>query len=184
MKLNTHEDTLCQLPFFQAALRGEFREGSTKTIEMPEDNERNVSAMIEFLYTGEYTYTFDPGSVEISAGSNTPVPTLAEGVYHVGVYAVASKYDCQGLVEMAVKNFEAVASELDDISTLCLWRTAYSEGLQLPRRKLDFKQYSSGHGLGAWVKGLYNDHEDEMEEVMLACPQLASDLLRIATGDS
>lgn len=151
---------------------------------MPEDNERTVSAMIEFLYTGGYTYTFDPRNIEILTGSNSPVSTLAEGVYHVGVYALASKYDCQGLVKMAVNNFEAVASELDDISTLGLWKAAYSEGLQLPRRKQDFNQYSAGLGLGAWVKGLYNDYEDEMEEAMLACPQLASDLLRIATGDS
>lgn len=150
---------------------------------MPEDNENNVSAMIEFLYTGEYTYTYDPSSVELSPGSNTPVPALSEGVYHVGVYVVASKYNCLALAEMAVKNFGMVASELDDIDALSLWKAAYAEGLQLPRRKHDFDRYSSGSGLGAWVKRLYNDHEDKMEEAMLACPLLASDLLRIATGD-
>lgn len=151
---------------------------------MPEDNECNVSAMIEFLYTGEYTYTYDPRSIELSAGSNTPVSTLSEGMYHVGVYVVASKYDCLGLAEMAVKNFKAVASELDDINTIFLWKAAYTDGLQLPRRKQDFDRYSAGKGLGAWVKGLYKDHFEEMEEVMLACPQLASDLLHIATGDN
>lgn len=184
VKFQAHEDTLCQLPFFQAALRGEFKEASTKTIAMPEDNESHVSAMIEFLYTGDYTYIYDPRTVELSTGSNAPVATLSEGVYHVGVYVVASKYHCSGLAEMAVKNFEAVASELDDINTICLWKAAYTDGLQLPRRKRDFDRYSAGKGLGAWVKGLYKDHFEEMEEVMLACPQLASDLLHIATGDN
>lgn len=183
VQFHAHEDTLCTLPFFQAALQGQFKEASEKAISMPDDDPRNISALIEFLYTGNYTYTYDPTSVQLREKSTTPIGDLAEGLYHVGVYVVASKYDSPVLSEMAVKNFEAVAIELDDIDALRLWKAAYAEDLRLSRCREDFKEYSSGKGLVSWVKGLFREHEEEMDEMFAECPQLATDLLRIATGD-
>lgn len=182
VQFHAHEDTLCQLSFFRAALQGQFKEASEKAIAMPEDDPSKVSALVEFLYTGNYTYTYDPSSVHVPAWSCIPVGDLDEGLYHVGVYVVASKYDCSGLSKMAVENFLAVANELDNINTLRLWKAAYSVGLQLSRRKQDFKMYRSGEGLVAWVKGLFREDCEEMEETMSACPKLACDLLRIASG--
>lgn len=183
VQFHAHEDTLCKLPFFKAALQGLFKEASEKAISMPEDDPSHVSALIEFLYTGNYTYTYDPTSITLPDGSTTPVGDLTEGLYHVGVYLVASKYDCTVLSEMAVKNVEAVAIELDNINALRLWKAAYAEGLRLSRCRQDFKHYSSGEGLVAWVKGLFREYEEEMDETFGECPQLATDLLRIATGD-
>lgn len=183
IEMHCHEDTLCHLPFFLAALQGNFKEGSEKTITMPEDDPSKVSALIEFLYTGNYTYTYDLSSAQLHEGSNTPVGDLAEGLYHVGVYVVASKYDCPGLSEMAIQNFTVVANELDDIDTLRLWKGAYSADLYLPRHREDFEQYRSGQGLVAWVRGLFDEHGEEMDETMSECPKLSCDLLRIATRD-
>lgn len=183
VQFHAHEDTLCTLPFFQAALQGLFKEASEKAISMPEDDPSNVSALIEFLYTGNYTYTYDPTSITLSEGSTTPVGDLAEGLYHLGVYVVASKYDSSVLSEMAVKNFQAVAIELDNINALRLWKAAYAQDLCLSRCRKDFKNYSSGEGLVSWVKGLFREHEEEINETFAACPQLATDLLRIATSD-
>lgn len=183
VEFHTYEDTLCQLPFFQAALQeGHYREPSGRTLEMPEDDPTKVSALIEFMYTGNYTYTYDAGSAQLLSGSNTPIGDLTEGLFHVGVYVVASKYNCQRLAEIAVKNFEAVLNELDDIKTLRLWKAAYSEGLKLLGRIKDFEQYRSGEGLVAWVRGLFDDHREEMDKTMSEHPTLACDLLRIATG--
>lgn len=183
IEFHAYEDTLCQLPFFQLSLReGHYREASEKALEMPEDDPSKVSALIEFMYTGNYTYTYDAGSAQLLSGSNAPVGDLTEGLFHVGVYVVASKYECPGLVEMAVKNFEVVLNELDDIKTLRLWKAAYSEGLQLPGYKKDFERYRSGAGLVAWVKGLFDEHREEMDKTMSEHPTLACDLLRISTG--
>lgn len=178
-----HEDTLCQLPFFQAALQGRFREASEKVIVMVEDDPNKVSALIEFMYTGNYTYSYDPRDTQLLEGSNAPIGDLSEGMFHVGVYVIASKYDCPGLVEIALENFEVVVDELDNIDTLRLWKAAYSEGLTLVGQRKDFEQYRSGGGLISWVKGLFKEHREEMETTMSEHPTLACDLLRITTGD-
>lgn len=183
VQFHVHEDTLCQLPFFQAALHGKFKEASEKTISMPEDDPNYISALTEFLSTGNYTYPYDPSSVQPSEGSDTPVGDLTEGLFHLGVYMVASKYDCPGLSEIALGNFEAVANELDDLSTLRLWEAAYGDGLRLSRDRERYKRYHSGEGLVAWVRALYKAQDEEMDGTMVTCSQLASDLLRIATSE-
>lgn len=181
VQFHVHEDTLTKLAFFQAALQGKFKEALEKTIAMPEDDPSKISSLIEFLYTGNYTYTYDPRNVQPKDGSDTPVGDLAEGLYHLGVYVVASKYDSPKLSDMAVANFKAVATELNNINTLRLWKAAYAEDLQLPRAKQDFEQNCCGEGLDSWVKGLFEEHYEEMDETIFTCPQLARDLLRIAT---
>lgn len=150
---------------------------------MPEDDPSKISALVEFLYTGNYTYTYDPTCVLLPEGSTTPIGDLTEGLYHIGVYVVASKYDAQGLAGMAVKNFEVVAIEVDNINALWLWKAAYAEGLRLPRCREELQLYGSGEGLVAWVNGLFKEHGDEMDQTFAECPQLATDLLRIVTGD-
>lgn len=184
VKFHAHQDTLCQLQFFQAALLGRFKEAEEKVINMPEDDPSYISALIEFMYTGNYTYTYDPAGVQLYDGSAFPVGDLTEGMFHVGIYATASKYCCPGLVEIATKHFQVVVGELDCINALRLWKAAYSDGLQFPGLIKGFGQYSSREGLAAWVKELYEKHRDEMEKTISEFPILSSDLLRITTGDS
>lgn len=181
LQFHVHEDTLSKLPFFRAALQGQFREASEKSITMPDDDPSGVSAMIQFLYVGNYTYAYDPASVQPPEGSETPVVDLAEGLYHLGVYVVASKYDSSKLSEMAVANFKSVANEIDTINTLRLWKAAYAEDLHLPRSKQEFAECCCGEGIVSWVTGLFEEHCEELDETIVDCPQLASDLLRIAT---
>lgn len=121
---HAHDDTLCEVPFFKAALYDEFKEASEKTIGMPDDDPSNVSASIEFLYVGNYTYVYDSSSIQSRERSNTPPEDLTEGLYPVGVYVVAFKDGCLGLSKMAAKNFEAVVNESDNINTIRLWKTA------------------------------------------------------------
>lgn len=183
VEFHAHQDTLCHLPFFQAALLGSFKESSEQAIDMPEDDPSHISALIEFIYTGNYTYTYDPEGVRLYDGSTSPIGDLAEGLFHVGVHTTASKYGCEGLVEIATKHFQVVVGELDCINALRLWKTAYSDGLQFPGRIKGFGQYRSREGLVAWVKELFDKHREEMEKTISEFPMLSSDLLRITTGD-
>lgn len=184
VQFHAHEDTLCKLPFFNAALQGMFKEATEKTISMPVDDPTHVSALLEFLYMGSYTYTYYPASVMVPEGSTTPAGDLNEGLYHLGVYVVAAKYDASVLALIALKNFKAVAIELESICALQLWLAAYTEDLRLPRCRQEFDQYSSGQGLVSWVQGLFREHEEVMEGVLEQCPLLTADLLRISTGDA
>lgn len=181
VEFHVHQDTLTKLQFFRAALQGQFKEGLENAISMPDDDPIHMSAMIEFLYMGHYTYAYDPTSVLPREGTDAPVGDLAEGLYHLGVYVVASKYDCPKLSELAVANFKSVANELDPISTLRFWKAAYAEDLHLPRTSEEFTENCRGEGLVPWVTGLFEQHCEELEETILTCPQLACDLLRIAT---
>lgn len=182
VKYHVHEDTLCKLPFFQAALQGQFKEASEKAIAMPEDDPSSVAALIEFLYTGNYTYSYDPTKVQIPEGSTIPAGDLTEGLYHIGVYTVASKYDCKELSNMAVKNFSVVAVGLDNEGAFRLWKVAYSDGLRLSQCKESFAKYDSGAGLISWAKSLFTKYGEEMEGTFDEFPQLAGDLLRVAIG--
>ena len=53
--LYVHNKVLSKLPFFVAALNGNFLEATTRVINMPEDNPEIVAKLMQFLYTGSYT---------------------------------------------------------------------------------------------------------------------------------
>lgn len=182
IELHAHEDTLCTLPFFRAALKKYgFQESLTKSIEMPEDKPIMVSALIEYLYTGNYTYVYDSAKAELQKETGMPIRDLTEGQYHVGVFVIASKYDSQGLAEMTVGNFEAVLPELGCVDKLRLWRTAYCEGTDLKRWRKSLERCHSSEGLVTWVQELFEKYRDEIDQVIAESPELASDLLRLAT---
>lgn len=147
---------------------------------MPDDDLATVSAMIEYLYTGNYTYTYITGSDMLREAPGIPPGTLTEGQYHVGVFVTASKYDCQGLVDMAVRNFEGVLPALDSVDTLRLWTTAYAAGTDVQVWRKGFERFYSRKGFDVWVKELFREHREEMDQMIADFPELASDLLRLA----
>jgi hypothetical protein len=49
-----HEDVLCQSPFFEAACRGQFFEAQSKRISLPDEEAEIFSAVLEYLYKGDY----------------------------------------------------------------------------------------------------------------------------------
>lgn len=177
VEFHAHEDTLCKLPFFQAALKGSFRESLAKSIDMPEDTAETVSALIEYLYTANYTYTYDSSTAE---PHGRPAPNLAEGRYHIGVFVTAAKYDCGGLVAMAMGNFEALLPQLSSVDTLRLWKHAYGEGPDLQTWRTHFERCHEGKWVATWVSELFKNHRQEMEEMIAELPELAADLMRLA----
>lgn len=154
------------------------------SIEMPEDDPRMVSGLIEYLYTGNYTYPYACKGTVLRKKLGSPIATLTEGQYHVSIFVIASKYDCQGLATMAMRNFKAVVPDLDGIDTLRLWTAAYGEGPGLQTLRNSFERCHSGKPLSSWVKELFKDHREEINRTIKEFPELASDLLRLATcGD-
>lgn len=175
-----HKDTLCQLPFFEAALSGGFKEGSDQVVSLPEDNPSHVSAMIEFLYTGNYTYAYNPDTVNPSDGCIVPASDTVECMFHIGVYVVASKYDCQGLVQIAALHFDYVESELDGIKALDVWKIAYTVDMRFSARTTGPR---TAGGLAVWVTTMFKEHREVMEQAFTEFPMLASDLLCTVAGN-
>lgn len=174
--LNVSQEILCRLPFFRAALQGNFREASEQAINMPEDEPQDVIALVEFLYTGRYTY---PYHADAESKLANPAPDLAEGLYHVAVYATAHKYGCLELVATALDLFMYVLGQMKGMDVVRLWKGAYSMNLLLQevegeQKALEFKRRLSG-----LMKELYTKHRVEMETVAAEYPVLVSDLLRL-----
>lgn len=150
---------------------------------MPEDNPVHVSALIEFLYTGNYTYVYDPSVRSVPEGSAMPAVDIMEGMFHAGVHVLAVKYDAGELAARAIKDFRTVSDALDNINALRLWKSVYVDDLlALPRHGKECELWRNGQGMAKWVKQLFAEHGEEMDETVLECPQLAGDLLRIVTG--
>jgi len=49
-----HEDVLCQAPFFEKVLRGNYLDAQNKRIALPEEEPEIFSAVLEYLYKGDY----------------------------------------------------------------------------------------------------------------------------------
>lgn len=180
VEFHAYEAILCRLPFFSAALQGEFRESAEKKITMVEDDPGAVAALIEFLYTGSYTYAYRTTPMD---AKDAPACDLAEGSFHVGVYSVAFKYDCQQLVDAAVRSFMYVLKQLAGMDVIKLWETAYVKGLVLSEWENDGGLGEFKGGLAALLKGVYGTHREEMEAMVAEYPALASDFLRlVVTG--
>lgn len=170
---------LCTLPFFQAALQGEFREAAEQKIRMPEDEPQLVSAMIQFLYTGGYSYAY---SADGETDSNAPPGDLEEGTFHVGVYATAFKYDCQELVKASLTSFLGVLGQLKGIDVIRLWKVAYANQLLISKVRDDGMLAEFKSGLVVLLKELYITHGEEMDRTSEKHPGLMNDLLRLVVS--
>lgn len=147
---------------------------------MPEDATGTVSALLEYLYTGNYTYTYDSATAPVRGDPARPAANLTESRFHIGVFAIASKYACDGLATMAVSNFEALLPELDSVERLRLWKHAYGQGPDMETWREQFERCHSGMWVAAWVKELFKDHRKEMEQTIAELPELAADVMRLA----
>lgn len=184
VEFNACESALCTLPFFRAAFQGGFKEASEKKITMPEDEPEIVAALIEFLYNGQYTYTYDPQTTERSdkvvGATLLPVADAREGTFHARVYAIACKYSCEPLVKAAVKNFVYISLQLTDMDVIRHWKTAYENGLLLSDWEDEKSLVGFKRGLARQLKNLYLVHGDEMDKTFEEYPALGADFLRVA----
>lgn len=174
-EINAAHGILCQLPFFRAALEGVFREAAEKRISMPDDDLCSVAALVEYLYTGHYTYPFDNKD---ETNSDTPTAEIAEGSFHAFVYATAHKYGCEALGNAALTSFLYVLSQLKGIEVVRLWVIAYDQGLVLDVVTACETAGTVMKGLGQLLKGVYTTDREEMDRITADHPTLIGDLLR------
>lgn len=180
VRFHVPKTLLCTLPFFAAALHGVFREASQQRILMPEDEPQHVAALIEYLYTGGYTYSYAPPSDD---ALETAPADLEEGSFHVGVYATAFKYDCPPLVTASLASFIGVLRQLKGIDVILLWEVAYDKELLLATVDGDKHLVGFKKGLVALLKELYTTQREEMDRTSSGHPALINDLLGlVVTG--
>lgn len=160
------EVVLCRLPFFRAALQGGFKEASEKVISMPEDVPAAISALIEFLYTGRYTYAAD-----------NPAGDFKQGAFHAAVYAAASKYGYQEMLSDVLRFFGNVLRQQRGLGVIALLKVASANGLNLALLEPDQDSRAFMAALPKLVVDLYSSHREEMDAMVLENPVLASDLL-------
>lgn len=153
---------------------------------MPEDDPEAVSALIRWLYTEKYLFSgnkLHKATLKLRTAPETPSESLLQGLFHLEVYIVASKYDCSQLLLMAREEFFKVQKGMDDLDILRLYRAKGTiQGLALPLLEFyinDSLVLYSGR-VRKWVNRLYKEHSKEMKRTALESPQLISDLLQMS----
>ncbi|KAL4986224.1 hypothetical protein BDW68DRAFT_178935 [Aspergillus falconensis] len=126
---DVHRAIVCsQSHFFQAAMDGNFKESTTHTIDLPEDDPQTIGRMLCFLYTATYTENNgrwdDPDSpskgpepampktrAKKSVSENAEDPKTgtdknrSPAYYHLQVYLAADKYEIIPLKDLAARRF-------------------------------------------------------------------------------
>lgn len=127
-----HEDVLCQSPFFEAACRGQYLDAQSKRISIPDEEPEVFSAVLEYLYKGDYyprllhnkhrnsweledavgrTPTTSPNPEN---GGGRAVPSAVEATVYLGscgeyllrdtvVYCAADRYGLEELKRLALR---------------------------------------------------------------------------------
>ncbi|KAF5128548.1 hypothetical protein MHUMG1_10587 [Metarhizium humberi] len=138
-----HEDVLRQSPFFDAACRGNFPDAQSRRISLPDEEPEVFSAILEYLYKGDYyprllhnrsrnswdledrvrTPHTSPNP-EIGGGRAGTVPDATVFVYSVGadvlrdtvIYCAAERYGLEELKRLALRK-QGLQSGID-VSTI------------------------------------------------------------------
>lgn len=176
------ETTLRELPFFRAAFSGLFAEGGLRALTLLEDDPAAVSALLEFLTTGVYTYTFHADA------TSTLVPAAGheEGGFHSAVYVVAQKYECAPLAATAMQNLCKVMKDVSGLEVVRVWIAAYESGVRVLETgvvgdgyidRLDAKVLRT-------VKEMLDEDEGEIDRAVREVPDFGKDLLKITVREA
>lgn len=186
IRYRVYEDTLCQLPFFRAALQGQFKEALDKTINMPEDDPEAVAALIQWLYTEKYAYgsnRLQKSTMILRAVPKEPSENLLEALFHLEVCVVASKYDCTTLLTEANIRYYKKQEELDDIDTFRICTAFITSDLAgfslLKPSPIPMALYTQN--IRKWVDRLFQGHHAEVCETLNKFPRLGINILVVCT---
>lgn len=166
---HVYEAIICRLPFFQAAIQSGFREATDNVIAMPEDDPDTVASLLEFLYLGTYAYTY---------ACESPAKDIAEASFHVRLHALARKYDCAELVALERRSVACVLERLDGMQLVMVVKEMHESGWGV--REWDEEVMGPlKKRISRVMRRLYETCEEELEDVLVGCPRLAQDLLRL-----
>ena len=91
--------------WFERCCKGAFQEGSSRRIELEEDNPLAVARMITYFYTFDY----DDSLTSVEANTNKVYNELDMNAW---VYVTADKYDVPELRTMALRKFMQAGKRL------------------------------------------------------------------------
>lgn len=168
------QDIICRLPFFRAALQGGFREATDGIINMPDDEPDTVASLLEFLYVGSYTYTFDG-----EASTDGRAKDIAAASFHVRLHALASKYDCEALVAIQRRSMAYVLDGMEGREVLSVLREMYDSGFVIRDWGGSEEMAAVKSRIPGILRELYAECEVELDGVWAECPGLATDLLKL-----
>lgn len=171
---HAYEDIICGLPFFRAALQGGFREAADTIVKMPEDEPDTVAALLEFLYVGSYTYTFDG-----AATTDVPAKDINQASFHVRLHALACKYDCMGLRALERRSIAYVLDGLEGMDVVRVVKEMYQVGWVVKEWDGSEEMAAVKKRIPGIMRTLYGTSEAELDAVWAECPGLAADLLKL-----
>lgn len=100
--------------YFKRLCEGEFRESGERKVELHEDSLASVKAMIDWMYT--FDYTGPTITTTMPAPEEEEVTEPRSGLeLHAHVYTLGDKYNLQALKDLAVDKFIEYAKNRDDI---------------------------------------------------------------------
>ena len=136
-----HVDLLCDVSsFFKAAFTGDFKEGSDKTMQLPEDDENTFSLFIDWLYHQRYEMSPQPDddSEDSDDEDDDASPVVREGDRYLPtfkLFVLAEKYDVPALkwllTETLLADGDTSPYGPSDASVIYLYgHTAQSAGIR------------------------------------------------------
>jgi hypothetical protein len=91
-----HEDVLCQSPYFEVLCHGQYLEAQSKRIALPEEEPEVFSAVLEYLYKGDYyprlLHNKHRNSWELEDSTPRRTPHASPNLENGGGRAAASPY--------------------------------------------------------------------------------------------
>lgn len=200
---HVHESILCELDFFKAALKGGFKEASSKLIKMPEDDPIFMECFVEFLYGSNYQEPIH----SVPEGRELPLDykyLFMRGLYHARVVVLGEKYSFEELYNKAARNMSRLgiyinpgaATTANDVDFLEYIVQLYemsgpSSVLRIPKTNDTVRSSTTkpivwdAQTASRWVGRMWRDSVQKplLKEAFKRCPDLAEDLLlMIASG--
>ncbi|EMC99111.1 hypothetical protein BAUCODRAFT_120401 [Baudoinia panamericana UAMH 10762] len=134
-----HEDVLSRAPYFAQACRAQFFEASGKRIDLPNEEPEVFSAVLEYLYKGDYTpkliYDKKRASWMLDDGEGTGAVNAESTIYCNGIggsvlkdtaiYCSAHRYSLPELQRLALKK-QGLQSGVQCSTILSSARYAYA----------------------------------------------------------
>lgn len=141
---------------------------------MPDDEPDIVASLLEFLYVGSYTYTFDGATI-----TDVPAKDISEASFHVRLHALACKYDCEALRALERRSIAYVLDGLEGMDVVRVVQELYESGLVVKDWDKGEEMAPLKKRIPGILRKLYGTCEEELNGVWAECPMLAADLLRL-----
>lgn len=93
--MSAHKSVLCKWAYFKAALLGSFSEAESQSIKFPDETPEAIHALLEFAYSGDYTYN------SLVQNHEDTEQLLSEMEFHARLYFLADKLGLPTLQKVA-----------------------------------------------------------------------------------